>query len=50
MIDLSKKSSFALGMVAGLQISTESNGKCFYTTLDTIDFIETVKKDIEALK
>lgn len=49
-IDLSQKSSFALGMVAGLQISTESNGKCFYVTLDTIDFIETIKTDIEALK
>ena len=49
-IDTASAKSFALGLVTGLQISTETNGKCFYVTLDTIDFIDILKADVDALK
>lgn len=49
-IDLASAKSFALGLVSGLQISTETNGKCFYVALDTLDFVDTLKADVDALK
>jgi hypothetical protein len=47
LVDTSLPSSFALGMVNGLQVSQKSNGKCFYVTMDTIDFIDTLRQDVD---
>lgn len=44
-IDLSDAKMAFLGAISGMQISEESNGKCFYTAMDTIDFTKTLKKD-----
>jgi hypothetical protein len=38
---------FALGTVAGLQFTTETWGKCFYSVVDTINFIDYIERDIQ---
>lgn len=44
-IDLSSVKMAFVGAISGMQISEESNGKCFYTALDTIDFTKTLAND-----
>ena len=48
-IDLADKKTLALGFVAGLQLNQDSFGKCFYTTMDTVDFTQYFKRDYQKL-
>lgn len=41
--------SLPLGMVAGLQYNTDTFGKCFYAMVDTVNFVDIFKADLEAL-
>ena len=36
---------FVLGMVAGLQYNDDTYGKCFYTGIDTLNFLDYFKRD-----
>lgn len=43
--DPHEQSVFALGAVAGAQFDNTTYGKCFYATVDTINFFSTVRND-----
>lgn len=40
--------SFPLGLVSGLQYNTNTWGRCFYATLDTVQFADYFEKDLQA--
>ena len=47
--DARNQNVFILGMIAGLQFTTETFGKCFYSAVDTINFIDYIEKDIKSI-
>ena len=39
--------TFALGAVAGAQFDNSTYGKCFYATVDTVNFVDYINRDLE---
>ena len=48
--DPKEKRVFILGLVAGLQYNTDTYGECFYTTVDTVNYIKYFENDWNNLK
>lgn len=47
--DPRNQKTFVLGMIAGLQFTTETYGKCFYSAVDTVNFIDYIERDIQQI-
>lgn len=41
--------TFVLGLVAGLQFNNKTYGKCFYASVDTVNFLDYFARDLERL-
>jgi hypothetical protein len=41
--------TFVLGTVAGLQYNNKTYGRCFYATLDTVNFLDYFDRDFKQL-
>ena len=48
IVNVKSWKAFPLGLVSGLQYNNETNGKCFYAVLDTVQFADYFEKDLQA--